>query len=110
MQLATERLILREFVEDDWRPLHAIESRPDVVRYLPQEPRTEDAAREYVQGIRVCAIFPGATWTPSWEASKFKPERMMPAADIARAIVGVYRLDRRTVVEDIVLRPQAGDV
>lgn len=53
MQLATARLILREFVEDDWRAVHAIESIPEVVRYLTHEPRTEDDAREYVQGILV---------------------------------------------------------
>jgi RimJ/RimL family protein N-acetyltransferase len=53
--LATDRLVLREFVDDDWRVLHAIESRPAVVRYLPTPPRTEDDAREYVQGIVVAA-------------------------------------------------------
>jgi hypothetical protein len=38
------------------------------------------------------------------------PERMMPAEDVAQAIIDVYRLSRRTVVEEIVLRPQLGDV
>jgi hypothetical protein len=36
--------------------------------------------------------------------------RMMPAADVARAFLDVYRLSRQTVVEEIVLRPQRGDV
>ena len=62
------------------------------------------------KGVRVCCVYPGATWTPSWSASGVKKERMMPAADIARAILDVYRLSRRTVVEEIVLRPQLGDV
>lgn len=62
------------------------------------------------QGIRVCCVHPGATWSPSWAQSGVKPERIMPAADIARAILDVYRLSRRTVVEEIVLRPQLGDV
>jgi hypothetical protein len=35
---------------------------------------------------------------------------MMPAADVARAFLDVYRLSRRTVVEEIVLRPQGGDI
>jgi NAD(P)-dependent dehydrogenase (short-subunit alcohol dehydrogenase family) len=61
-------------------------------------------------GIRVCCVHPGATWSPSWEQSGVKPERIMPAEDIARAILDVYRLGRRTVVEEIVLRPQLGDV
>lgn len=62
------------------------------------------------RGIRVCCVHPGATWSPSWSTSGVKPERIMPAEDIARAILGVYRLDRRTVVEEVVLRPQLGDL
>ena len=62
------------------------------------------------KGIRVCCVHPGATWTPSWEKSGVKPERIMPAGDVARAILDVYRLGRRTVVESIVLRPQLGDI
>lgn len=62
------------------------------------------------KGIRVCCVHPGATWSPSWEKSGVKPERIMPAEDIARAILDVHRLSRRTVVEEIVLRPQLGDV
>jgi NAD(P)-dependent dehydrogenase (short-subunit alcohol dehydrogenase family) len=61
-------------------------------------------------GIRVCCVHPGATWSPSWEKSGVKPERIMPAADIARALLDVYRLGRRTVVEEVVLRPQLGDI
>ncbi len=61
-------------------------------------------------GIRVCCVHPGATWSPSWSQSGVKPARIMPAEDIARAILDVYRLSRRTVVEEIVLRPQLGDL
>lgn len=61
-------------------------------------------------GIRVCCVHPGATWSPSWERSGVKPERIMPAEDIAQAILDVHRLGRRTVVEEIVLRPQLGDI
>ncbi len=62
------------------------------------------------KGVRVCCVHPGATWTPSWQKSGVKPERIMPAEDIARAILDVYRLGRCTVVESIVLRPQLGDI
>jgi NAD(P)-dependent dehydrogenase (short-subunit alcohol dehydrogenase family) len=61
-------------------------------------------------GVRVCCVHPGATWSPSWRGSGVKPGRIMPAADLARAFLDVYRLSRRTVVEEIVLRPQWGDV
>ena len=61
-------------------------------------------------GVRVCCVHPGATWSPSWSASGVAPERIMPAADVARAFLDVYRLTRTTVVEEIVLRPQLGDL
>jgi len=61
-------------------------------------------------GVRVCCVYPGATWSPSWEGSGVASERMMPADDVARAFVETYRLSRRTVVEEIVLRPQQGDI
>jgi NADP-dependent 3-hydroxy acid dehydrogenase YdfG len=62
------------------------------------------------KGVRVCCVYPGATVSPSWEGSGVAEDRMMPAEDVARAMLDVYRLSRRTVVEEIVLRPQLGDV
>lgn len=61
-------------------------------------------------GLRVCCVHPGATWSPSWSQSGVQPARIMPAEDVARAFLDVYRLSRRTVVEEIVLRPEQGDV
>ena len=61
-------------------------------------------------GIRVCCVYPGATWSPSWGGSGVNPARIMPAEDVARAFLDVYRLGRRTVVEEILLRPQQGDL
>lgn len=62
------------------------------------------------EGVRVCTVYPGATLSPSWKGSGIPAERMMPADDLGAAFVAVYRLTRRTVVEDIVLRPQLGDL
>jgi NAD(P)-dependent dehydrogenase (short-subunit alcohol dehydrogenase family) len=62
------------------------------------------------KGVRVTLVCPGATWTPSWGESQVPPSRMMPAEDVARAFLDIYRLSRRTVVEEIVLRPQSGDL
>jgi len=62
------------------------------------------------RGVRVTAVHPGATVSPSWKGSDIAAERMMPPEDIARAFVDVYQMSRRTVVEEIVLRPQGGDV
>lgn len=62
------------------------------------------------KGVRVCCVYPGATVSPSWDGSGIDPARMMPAEDVARAFFDIYRLSRRTVIEEIVLRPQGGDV
>jgi NADP-dependent 3-hydroxy acid dehydrogenase YdfG len=61
-------------------------------------------------GVRVTCVYPGATVSPSWAGSGVPPARLMPAADVARAFFDVYQLSRKTVVEEIVLRPQLGDV
>lgn len=61
-------------------------------------------------GVRVCCVHPGATWSPSWSGSGVPAERMMPAEDVAQAFWDVYRLSRRAVVEEIVLRPEGGDL
>jgi short-subunit dehydrogenase len=62
------------------------------------------------KGVRVCCVHPGATVSPSWKGSGVPQSRMMPAEDVARAFVALYRMTRRTVVEEIVLRPQLGDL
>jgi NADP-dependent 3-hydroxy acid dehydrogenase YdfG len=62
------------------------------------------------KGVRVCCVYPGATVSPSWKGSGIDEARMMPTADVARAFFDIYRLTRNTVVEEIVLRPQRGDV
>jgi NADP-dependent 3-hydroxy acid dehydrogenase YdfG len=62
------------------------------------------------KGVRVCCVHPGATVSPSWKGSGVPASRMMPAEDVAQAFVALYRMSRRTVVEEIVLRPQLGDL
>ena len=62
------------------------------------------------KGVRVCCVYPGATASPSWKGSGVSAGRMMPAEDVARAFLDIYRLSRRTVVEEIILRPQRGDL
>lgn len=70
------------------------------------------ALREEVRGkgIRVSCVSPGPTYSPSWHSSGIAKEQFMPAEDVARAFLEIYRMDRNVVVEDIVLRPQAGHI
>jgi short-subunit dehydrogenase len=60
--------------------------------------------------IRVTAVLPGATLTSSWEGVELPPERFMKPSDVADAIWGVYNLSGQSVVEEILIRPQLGDI
>jgi len=60
--------------------------------------------------IRVTAVLPGATRTASWDGTDLPDERFMPSEDVADTIYATYALSGRTVVEEIVLRPQLGDI
>jgi NAD(P)-dependent dehydrogenase (short-subunit alcohol dehydrogenase family) len=63
-----------------------------------------------LKGMRVTAVMPGATLTPAWDGVDLPPERFIPSSDIAKTIVDIHQLDRATTVEEIVVRPQLGDI
>ena len=62
------------------------------------------------EGIRVTSVMPGATFTASWEGADIPEERFMRAKDVAEMVWATYQLSDRTVVEDLVIRPQLGDL
>ena len=61
-------------------------------------------------GIRVVALLPGATLTDSWKDVPLPSERLMPAEDVAEMAWTAWAMSPRTVVEDILMRPQRGDI
>lgn len=61
-------------------------------------------------GVRVTAVLPGATRTASWDGVELPDERFMKPEDVAQAVFDAYALSDRTVVEEILLRPQLGDI
>lgn len=62
------------------------------------------------QHIKVTSVLPGATYTASWEGVELPEERFMKAEDVAESVWSAYNLSPRTVVEEIVIRPQLGDI
>lgn len=62
------------------------------------------------EGIKVTAILPGATWSDSWRGANFPQDRLMQATDVAQALWGAYNLSDAAVVEELILRPQLGDL
>jgi NAD(P)-dependent dehydrogenase (short-subunit alcohol dehydrogenase family) len=61
-------------------------------------------------GVRVISLLPGATLTSSWDGMDLPAERFMPAEDVAEIAWVAWSLSPRTVVEEIVMRPQLGDL
>ncbi len=62
------------------------------------------------KGIKVTSILPGATWSNSWAGVDLPRERLMEAEDIAIATWGALQMSSSAVVEEIILRPQLGDL
>jgi len=70
------------------------------------------ALREEVKdhGIRVMSLLPGATRTASWDGTELPDERFIGPQDVAQAVLNAHRLSSRAVVEEIIIRPQLGDI
>jgi short-subunit dehydrogenase len=60
--------------------------------------------------IKVTAVCPGATMTASWEGAGIDPKRIMEVNDVAEMIYASSILSPMAVVEDIIMRPQLGDL
>jgi hypothetical protein len=53
---------------------------------------------------------PGAVLTDSWGGYDNSKKRIMEAKDVADIIIAATKLSPAAVIEDIVLRPQLGDL
>ncbi|WP_339700724.1 SDR family oxidoreductase [Algoriphagus aquimarinus] len=60
--------------------------------------------------IKVTSILAGATYTSSWEGVDLPISRFMKAEDVAESVWAAYNLSPQSVVEEIVIRPQLGDI
>ena len=61
------------------------------------------------QNIKVTSILPGPTLTNSWAGTSLPNTRFMLSEEVAEAILGCYKL-KNTVVEELLMRPQLGDI
>lgn len=61
-------------------------------------------------GIKVTSVHPGAVLTDSWGDFDNSSNRIMEAADIAKMVWAASSLSVQACVEDIVIRPQLGDL
>lgn len=61
-------------------------------------------------GIRVTAVLPGATLTASWAGVNLPEERFIKSEDVAETIFAAWSISGRSVVEELIIRPQLGDI
>lgn len=61
-------------------------------------------------GVRVTSVLPGATLTASWDGVALPKERFMMPEDVGKAVLSCWQLSKHTVVEELLLRPQLGDI
>ena len=61
-------------------------------------------------GIKVTAVLPGATLTASWEGVDLPAERFMKSEDVGNLIYAAFTLSKNSVVEELLIRPQLGDI
>lgn len=64
----------------------------------------------YDTSIGVTAINLGQTYSTSWEDTDVNPDQLIDPEDVGRLMVGLTRLSPRTVVEEVILKPQGGGV
>jgi short-subunit dehydrogenase len=61
-------------------------------------------------GIKVTAVMPGATLSASWDGFNIDPKRIMEVEDVAKMVFAASQLSPQAVIEDIIMRPQLGDL
>lgn len=70
------------------------------------------AQEERQYGIRVTAMCPGAVNTPLWDTptvdADFDRTAMLKPEDVAQAILNIVQMPQNSVIEELVLMPNAG--
>ncbi|MBC8155175.1 MAG: SDR family oxidoreductase [Bacteroidetes bacterium] len=61
-------------------------------------------------GVKVTTLLPGATLTASWEGTDLPEDRFMKPEDVADTIWGAFSLSKSAVIEEVLMRPQLGDI
>lgn len=62
------------------------------------------------KNIKVTAVLPGAAFTDSWAGSGIDENRIMQANDVAKMVFAASLLSPQACVEEIIMRPQLGDL
>ncbi len=61
-------------------------------------------------GVKVTAVLPGATLTESWKGVDIPKEKFIQPRDIAESIFSAWSLTTHSTIEELIIRPQLGDI
>jgi short-subunit dehydrogenase len=61
-------------------------------------------------GVKVTAVIPGSTLTASWDGADVDPNTMVLPADIASAIINIYKMSPGANVDEIMIKPAGGQL
>ncbi len=80
---------------------------------------SKHALNGYIQSLRealldtnvaVSSLVLGQTHSPSWDGLDVDPERLINPEDVGKAVAMLTTLSPRTCIEELVIRPQKGDL
>jgi short-subunit dehydrogenase len=60
--------------------------------------------------VKVTSILPGATRTDSWNGTSLNDDRFIKPDDVAESIYSTYKTSVGATIEEIIIRPQLGDI
>ena len=60
--------------------------------------------------VKVTAVLPGAVRTGSWDGTTLPDERFIIPDDVSNSIFSAYNTSKGATIEEIIIRPQLGDI
>ena len=61
-------------------------------------------------GIKVTSVLPGAVRTGSWDGTLLPDDRFIKPEDVSNSIYSAYDTSKGATIEEIIIRPQLGDI
>ena len=60
--------------------------------------------------VKVTSVLPGATRTGSWDGTLLPDDRFIKPDDVSKSIYSAYNTSKGATIEEIIIRPQLGDI
>lgn len=60
--------------------------------------------------VKITSVLPGATFTSSWAGTDIDPQRILDPDAVAETIYNCVLIKGNAVIEEIIIRPQLGDL